>query len=147
MPSLDIQLFDQDPNQVIAALEEDVLTRKENTSCGINIIIGAGSYKRTLNGEAQTRFANLITNLKKSKKSIYIFVDNYESIRTFKSEKWYPEIEPKAGIWLGPNPNMQSLFENVNFATEDLKYNYKGLAYTIEKDDYEIVKLAMDKDI
>lgn len=147
MPSLDIQLFDQDPNQVIAALEEDVLTRKENTSCGINIIIGAGSYKRTLNGEAQTRFANLITSLKKSKKSIYIFVDNYESIRTFKSEKWYPEIEPKAGIWLGPNPNMQSLFENVNFATEDLKYNYKGLAYTIEKDDYEIVKLAMDKDI
>jgi S-DNA-T family DNA segregation ATPase FtsK/SpoIIIE len=146
MPILDIQKFDQDPNSVVAALEKDIEVRSKQSSCGINIIIGAGRYKQVLNQQGQASFENIIKTVDKSNQTIYIFIDDYESIRTFKAEEWFNKIG-KNGLWLGPSPNAQTLFEGLKFTDEDINYNFPGLAYKITGDEYDVIKLAIDKDI
>ena len=146
MPILDIQKFEQDPNDVIVALEKDIAVRTKQSSCGINIIIGAGRYKQVLNQQGQESFEKIIKTVNNSNQTLYIFVDNYESIRSFKAEEWFADIS-KNGLWLGPSPNAQTLFENLNFTEEDISYNYPGLAYKITDTDYDVIKLAIDKDI
>ena len=146
MPILDIQKFDQDPNDVVAALEKDIKVRTAQSSCGINIIIGAGRYKQLLNPQGQQAFENIIKTADSSKQTIYIFIDNYDTIRTFKVEDWFDKIG-KNGLWLGAAPQDQTLFEGIKFSEEDLNYNYPGLAYKLTDGEYDVIKLAIDKDI
>ncbi len=144
-PILDIQKLDQDPNAVFEALEKDVLTRTESQDYGINIVIGAGNYKNVLSEAGVKTFQNLFENLSKSKKVIFILVDNYESIRNLTVEKWYREMDLKQGIWLGRGLDSQSLYD-IEIRSEDNKYHYPGLGYIISDDNYDVIKTMMDKD-
>ena len=145
MPILDIQKLDQDPNAVFTALEKDVLTRSESQDYGINIVIGAGNYKSILSDGGVKTFQNLFANLAKSKKVIFILVDNYDSIRNLTVEPWYREMNMKQGIWLGQGLDSQSLYD-IKVRSEDNKYRYPGLGYIISGDDYDVIKTMMDKD-
>jgi hypothetical protein len=147
MPILDIQKFDQDPNDVLVALENDTVTRTKQNLYGINIIIGAGKYKQLLNAKGQKAFESIINLLPKSHQTCYILLDNYESIRSLKVEEWYSKLGIKNGLWLGERPDAQTLFENVKFSEEDINYSYPGLAYKIMDNEYDVLKLAIDKDI
>ena len=147
MPILDIQKFDQDPNSVLAALEKDIEVRTKQSSCGINIIIGAGQFKQVLNANGIQSFENIIKTVDKSQQTIYILVDDYESIRSFKAEEWFSKINMQNGLWLGIRPDVQTLFEGIKFNDEDINYAYPGLAYKISDGEYDVVKLAIDKDI
>ena len=144
-PILDIQKFEQDPNVVFAALEKDILTRTDSQDYGINIVIGAGKFKEILSTAGVEIFENAFNNLQKSKKVIFILVDNYDSIRNLSVEQWYLEANVKQGIWLGQGLDSQSLFD-VEVRSEDNKYNFPGLGYVISGDDYDVIKAMMDKD-
>ena len=144
-PILDIQKFEQDPNVVFAALEKDILTRTDSQDYGINIVIGAGKFKEILSAAGVEIFENAFNNLQKSKKVIFILVDNYDSIRNLSVERWYLEANVKQGIWLGQGLDSQSLFD-IEVRSEDNKYNFPGLGYVISGDDYDVIKAMMDKD-
>ena len=45
---LDIKVFNDDYNNVFGALESDVLNRTDSQDFAVNIIIGAGQYKKKL---------------------------------------------------------------------------------------------------
>ena len=145
-PILDIQIFDQDPNVVFAALENDVLTRTETQDCGVNIIIGIGQFKQKLTEAGVEIFRNLFDNVINSKKSIYILVDDYENIRNLRLEKWYKDINTKQGIWLGLGLESQSIFENVELSSEDKKFNFDGLGFTLSEGKHAPIKVIRDKD-
>ncbi len=145
-PILDIQMFDQDPNVVFAALEKDVRTRTDAQDCGVNIIIGIGKYKQILSKAGIEIFRELFENVKNSKKSIYVFVDNYEDIRNLRLEKWYRDINTGYGIWLGQGLDSQSIFNGAKLSDEDKKFKFDGLGYIIENDKCAIIKTVMDKD-
>lgn len=145
-PILDIQMFDQDPNVVFAALEKDVLTRTDAQDYGVNIIIGAGQYKNKLSQGGIEIFKNMFEHIKDSKKSVYVLIDNYDNIRTLKLEKWYRDIDTSQGIWLGPGLESQSIFENIEVRNEDKKHGYKGLGFMMTGGDYSVMKVMMDKD-
>lgn len=145
-PILDIQMFDQDPNVVFAALEKDVLTRTDAQDYGVNIIVGAGQYKKSLSQGGIEIFKNLFEHVANSKKSIYILVDSYDNIRNLKLEKWYHDIDTSQGIWLGQGLDSQSVFENIQLRNEDKKFNYNGLGFMMTGGDYSVIKVMMDKD-
>ena len=145
-PILDIQMLDQDPNVVFAALENDALTRTDTQDCSVNIIIGIGKYKQTLSEGGLEIFRNLFTNIGKSKKTIYILIDSYESIRNIRLEKWYRDINTKQGIWLGLGLESQSIFEGIEINGEDKKFRFNGLGFAIDGNKYSVIKTIMDKD-
>lgn len=145
-PILDIKLFNEDIDKVFAALEKDVFNRTETQDFGINIILGAGQYKRKLSKGGIEIFKNLFTNLPNSKKSVYILIDDYDKLRTLKLEKWFEQVNLSNGIWLGSGFANQSLFESKDVNSEDKKYDYEGLAFNVVNGDYKVVKTLMDGD-
>ena len=145
-PILDIQILDQEKNAVFAALQKDVETRKESQDYGITIVVGAGTFKQVLNDNGQQAFRNIFSKIQNSKKTIYILIDNYESLRTLILEDWFKNVDKTSGIWLGQGIEAQSLLECNEIGTEDLKFNFPGLAFAIQNGQYVITKVVMDKD-
>lgn len=145
-PILDIKLFNDNYDVVFAALEKDCLTRSESQNYGVNIILGIGSYKRKLSKGGLEIFNNLFANINNSKKTVYIFVDDYETLRTLKIDNNFKDVDFNCGLWLGQNVSNQSLIGINEVLSEDKKYNYKGLAYKITNKEYDTIKVMMDGD-
>ena len=145
-PIIDIKLFNEDLDVVIAALEKDVLTRKEDQPCGINIILGAGRYKKNLSREGIDIFKNLFQNIENGKQNIYILVDDYDEIRTIKIEPWYKEEYASTGLWLEEGISNQSFFDLDEISNEDKKFDFEGLGYNIDNKEYKVIKTVLDGD-
>lgn len=143
---IDIKLFNSDLDVVTAALENDVLTRTESQDYAVNIIVGVGSFKSVLSEGGQEIFDNLFKNITSSHKSIYVLIDNYESIRNLKFESWFDQIDLSNGIWVGQDFDIQSLFTTNVMSQDDKKLQFKGIGYTIESGTYNPVKVVMDGD-
>lgn len=145
-PILDIKLFNEEIDVVFGALEKDVLTRTDAQDYGINIIIGAGSYKRKLSKGGVEIFKNLFNNISNSKKSIYILIDDYDKLRTLKLEKWFDQVDTSTGLWLGTHFANQSIFTTQSVNSEDKKYEFDGLAFNITNGNYKVTKTLLDGD-
>ena len=145
-PILDIKLFNEDLDVVFAAFEKDAKERTEMQDYGVNIVLGAGNFKRKLSKAGVEIFQSLFSLIPGSKKSIYILVDNYEKLRTLKLESWYNQIDTSSGLWLGPGLNSQSMFLIDSIKEEDRKYNFDGLAFNMEDSKYTLIKTMMDGD-
>ena len=145
-PMLDIKLFNENFDVLFGALENDVLTRDETQDMAINIILGVGQFKKVLSKGGQEIFTNLFNNIIKSKKNIYILVDDYDKLRMLKLEPWYPNIDTTKGIWLGPGFDSQSMLSSNEVTQEDKKYTFEGLAYTIKDANYTVIKTLLDGD-
>ena len=145
-PILDIKLFNEDIDVVFGALEKDVINRTDSDDYAVNIILGAGQYKRKLSKGGLEIFNNILQNLPNSKKSIYIFIDDYDKLRILKLEKWFDQVDTSTGLWLGINFANQSLFTHNEVSTEDKKYDYEGLAFNIVSGEYKVIKTVMDGD-
>ncbi len=143
-PIIDIKLFNEDIDVVFGALERDILTRTETQDYAVNIVLGVGQFKRKLSEGGIEIFQNILDKLPNSKKSIYIFIDDYDKLRTLKLEKWFEQIDTSTGLWLGTNFANQSIFTNKDVSSEDKKYDYDGLAYNISKGEYRVIKTVMD---
>ena len=139
-------MFNEDIDLVFGALEKDVLTRTEAQDYGINIIIGAGQYKRKLSKGGVEIFKNLFNHLQNSKKNIYVLVDDYDKIRNLKLEEWFDKVNTSNGLWFGTGFANQSLITTKEVSTEDKKYNYTGLAFNVNNGDYKVIKMVMDGD-
>jgi hypothetical protein len=61
-------------------------------------------------------------------------------------EKWYKDINTKQGIWLGLGLESQSIFENVELSSEDKKFNFDGLGFTLSEGKHAPIKVIRDKD-
>lgn len=145
-PILDIKIFNDNINVVFAALEKDVLTRTEVQDYGVNIIIGAGQFKRKLSKGGIEIYKNLFNNLPNSKNNIFILIDNYENIRTLKLEEWFDAVNVNNGLWFGPGFSNQSLITSQKVSVEDKKYDYNGMAFNVNNGEYKLIKTAMDGD-
>ncbi len=145
-PMLDIKFFNDDLDTVIGALSLDIKRRTEMQDYGINIIIGAAQYKRKLSDAGIELYQKIFDGMGNSKKTIYILVDEYDKIRNLKLESWYTQINTGKGIWLGNGFSSQSIFSCNELTSEDKKYNYDGLAYTITDAKYNVIKTVMDGD-
>ena len=144
-PILDIKLFNDNFDVVFAALEKDILTRTDIQDYGINIIIGISKYKSKLSKGGKEIFNNLFNHISKSKKSIYILIDDYEKIRMLKLEEWFDIKYCDNGIWLGKGANSQSFLNIEKMSNEDKKYDFEGLAYVIENKKYRVIKTMLEK--
>lgn len=145
-PILDIKLFQDNFDTVIAALEKDTLSRTESQDYAINLIIGAGQYKNILSTGGIEIFQNLFNHIETSKKSIYVLIDNYETIRALRLEPWFNDPSSSNGIWLGNNIDSQSFLNCEPVRNEDQKFNFQGLAFNIENSKYTVIKTIMDDD-
>ena len=145
-PILDIKYFNDRLDDVIEALEKDCLTRTDSQDYGVNLLIGAGQFKQKIPTSAQEKYNNIFNNIVNSKKTTYIFIDNYEKMRTLKLEKWFEYIDTQSAIWLGPEIESQSLITVNELSSEDKKLKFKGMAYIVENGQYRIIKTAMDGD-
>ena len=145
-PILDIKLFNDGLNEVIGALENDVLTRNETQDFGINIILGAGQYKKKLSKGGVEIFDNMFNKFPNSKKVIFILIDDYDKIRTLKLESWYSNINTGYGLWLGGGFSSQSMISSGELSQDDKKYNFEGLAYSVTNSNYTVIKTILDGD-
>ena len=146
-PLLDIKLFNDKYDVVIAALKKDAIERKETDPYAVNIIIGAGKFKTKLSKPGLEIFDELFNQyVKTAKQSTYILIDDYDKIRTLKLEPWYEMVDSTSGIWLGPEFDKQSLISSNEMTAEDKKLSYGGLAYIVEQNNYTIIKSVMDGD-
>ena len=147
-PIIDIKLFNDDFNNVFGALENDVLTRDEKSGYAINIVIGAGQYKKHLSKGGIEIFHNMFEKVNESKKIIFILIDDYDKLRTLKLETWFNSVNTNKGIWLGSGSGFssQSLISSNELTTDDKKYDYEGLAYSVTDSKYTVIKTVLDGD-
>lgn len=147
-PIIDIKLFDDDFNSVFGALESDVINRTETSGYAINIILGAGQYKKHLSKGGIEIFQNMFDKLAASKKVIFILVDDYDKLRTLKLESWFNTVNTGKGIWLGSGSTFssQSLISSNELTQDDKKYDYEGLAYKVVDSKYTVIKTMLDGD-
>lgn len=141
---LDIKVFNSDYNNVFGALENDVLNRNDSQDYAVNIIIGAGQYKKKLSKGGVEIANNMFSKIIDSKKCIFILIDDYEKIRTFKLESWFSNVNTSDGIWLGTGFASQSIFSCNTVSQDDKKYTYEGLAYCINDSNYTVIKTMLD---
>ncbi len=145
-PMMDIKLYSENFDVMFAALENDVLTRKDNQDMGINIIIGVGGFKKALSEPGLEIFNNLFNNIVNSKKNIFILIDNYDKLRMRKMEPWYHIINTTRGIWLGPGFDSQSMISSNEVSLEDKKYKFEGLGFMVDDANYTVIKTMLDGD-
>ena len=74
----------------------------------------------------------LFNNLKNTTNSVYILIDDYDKLRNLKLEDWFADIDVTKGLWLGPGLENQSLFECEEVRSEDRKYNFEGLGFSLK---------------
>ena len=67
-------------------------------------------------------------------------------MRTLKLESWYSEINTAKGLWLGNGFTSQSIFSSNDLTSEDKKYDFAGLAYSLTDAKYTVIKTLMDGD-
>ncbi len=141
---LDTKMFNDNLDVVFAAIERDVLNRKENQDWAVNIVLGIGSYKKYLSKGGIEIFQNTFNNIKNSKKSIFILIDDYDKLRTLKLEPWYDQIDDKSGIWLGNDVNEQSIITANEADAENSKLNFPGMAYQVEDSVPKFIKTVLE---
>ena len=146
-PMLDIRFFNDNLDVIFGALLNDVNTRQSTQDYAINIIIGAGQIKKKLS-EAGNYIANeMFTNMTENKNISFILIDDYEELRAIRLEPWYSKlVDPTSGIWLGEGASNQSLIKCDEISTEDRKYDFEGLAFSVEGSKYKVIKTVMDGD-
>lgn len=143
---LDIKYFNENIDVVFGALENDVLTRKDSQDYAINVVIGAGQYRKKLAKGGIEIFNNMFSKVPESKKISFILIDDYDKIRTLKLESWYSNVNTGYGIWLGPGFSSQSVISSNELTQDDKKYNFEGLAYTVINSNYTVIKTILDGD-
>lgn len=145
-PILDIKLFNEKLDVVMAALEKDAKERSEIQDYGITLLLGVGSFKKVLSAAGTEIAESMFSLISNSKKSIYIFVDNYEKLRILKLESWFNKVDTTNGLWLGQGLSSQSMFLVEDISSDDRKYDFEGMAYHIEDSKYTLIKTMMDSE-
>ena len=141
---LDIKVFNDDYNNVFGALESDVLNRTDSQDFAVNIIIGAGQYKKKLSKGGIEVANNMFSKIINSKKCVFVLIDDYDKLRTLKLESWFSSVNITNGIWLGTGFSSQSIFSCNTVTQDDKKYTYEGLAYSIKDSNYTVIKTMLD---
>lgn len=145
-PILDIKLFNDNLDAVFAALEADANERDETQDIAINIIIGAGVMKKYLTSGGYEIATNIFEHIKAINRVKFIFIDNYDKLRTLKLETWFNYLDTTKGLWLGREVENQSLFITNEIDQSVLKYNFEGLGYVINNSEVSLVKTMMDSE-
>ena len=140
----DTKQFSDDLDLVFGAIENDVLNRKETQDWAVNIVVGIGSYKKTLSKAGIEIFKNTFNSIAKSKKSIFILVDDYDKLRTMKLEEWYSQVDESHGIWLGGDVNGQSLITVNEVNPENEKLNFEGMGYEVIDNEGIFIKTILE---
>jgi S-DNA-T family DNA segregation ATPase FtsK/SpoIIIE len=145
-PILDIKLFQSDLKVVFAAIAADVKNRKETQPLAINIILGVGSIKGSLDSVGQNFVEEMFNNIPNSKQNIFILVDEYKKFKLLKLQPWFNNVDTTSGLWLGPGIETQSVLVTNELSDEDKKYSFDGMAYLIHNSTYSLIKTMMDGD-
>ncbi|MBR5662921.1 MAG: type VII secretion protein EssC [Bacilli bacterium] len=143
---IDVRMFNENLNVMVAALENDVLTRNEAQDWAVNIVVGAGSYKKVLSEAGQLIFNNMFNNIINSHKTIYILADDYNDIKNLKPETWFDQIDLSNGIWVGNGLDSQSILSTNIMSQEDKKLRFDGIGYEINDGVYNVIKVVRDGD-
>lgn len=145
-PILDIKLFNDNFDAVFSAIDNDVSNRKDTQDWGINIIIGISDYKKMLSKAGVSIASEMLNKIISSKKSIFIFVESYDKLKTLRLEPWFSTIDTTNLLWLGTGVSTQSIFSVNELKPEDKKFKFEGLAFEIVDSKYTVIKTAMDGD-
>lgn len=122
------------------AISKIIENEKIETKRMIYVIIGIGRiYDKVLDEGIATLF-NIFRNSDAFRKSSFVIIDNYSVFRKSMGEDWYKKVDPKKGIWVGPDIEVQTAISCPGISKGDVNEDFPGIVYASDGTKYSVMK-------
>lgn len=112
----------------------------------VYFIIGIGSLKEKLEGDALTLYEALFSKINDSNVKI-VLVDDYISYKKIQTERWVRNsIDSRNGIWLGNDVGSQFAINFSDINIDDRKINFKDMAFICTDGYKSLIKFVRIED-
>jgi len=122
-------------------IQQIIVDEQANINKTIYVIMGLGYiYDKVLDEGINTLFS-IFQSINNFKNSYFVFMDNYATYKKIMNESWYSNVvNSNDGIWIGKGVDIQKAIHVNELNTSDVNEEFKGLAYVVRNNEYELIK-------
>lgn len=140
-----VDVFTGNFDNVINQIYNDLQSEKNSPDTTIYIMIGISVLKDKLSQDYKTVYENIFANVNSYEKSLFIFADDYASIKKIQVDEWYRNnVDNSYGIWLGEGAGDQMAISIATLSFDDKKIAFPFIGYPIYKGNHMIIKYVID---
>ena len=138
------KIYKDNFDNLVLDIKSEIENDKSLTN--MNIVIGLGNLKNKLSVDNYEMFTKLLESSLNLEKNIFVFIDDYSSIKNVQIEPWYRNsIDDNYGIWLGEGVGDQIVINVSTLSFDDKKIMFPYISYPIYKGNHMIVKYVTEE--
>ena len=139
------EVFKDNFDGVITNISNELANDGANPGKTIYMILGIGELQDKLSEQNKPVFEKIFTDSNTYQNSIFVFVDDYSSIKKLQIEGWYRSVVDESnGIWLGDGAGDQMAINVETLTFDDKKVSFPYMGFPIYKENHMIVKYVTD---
>lgn len=139
------EVFKDNFDGVITNISNELANDGANLGKTIYMILGIGELQDKLSEQNKPVFEKIFMDSNTYQNSIFVFVDDYSSIKKLQIEGWYRSVVDESnGIWLGDGAGDQMAINVETLTFDDKKVSFPYMGFPIYKENHMIVKYVTD---
>ena len=140
-----VEVYNQNFDDALIKMYNDLQNDKQSSSKTIYFLMGIGVLKDKLSDNNRDLIDKIFTDVNRYENSIFLFVDDYASIKKIQIEEWYrSSVDNTYGMWLGPGAGEQMAISISTLSFDEKKIMFPYIGYPIYKGNHMILKYVMD---
>lgn len=139
-----VEVYNQDFNKVLLQIDQQLIHDASQEDMVVYFFLGIGEMKDKVSEEYQVYFQKIFQH-DQYQKNIFIFADDYTSLKKIQVEDWYrANVDNTFGIWLGEDVGTQIAISAMALSISDKQLVFPCIAFPIYKGNHMIIKYVVD---
>ena len=122
------------------AINQIVINEQEETKKVVYVLIGIGRVYDKVLDEGIELLCDILQDVSVYDKTSFIIIDNYSAFRKAMKEEWYKNVDPKKGVWVGADVDVQTAIATSHMSKGDINEEFGGIVYASNGDQYAVLK-------
>ena len=140
-----VEVYNKDFDGNVNMINTNLQTEKTSADTTVYVMVGVGAMKNKLSKPYADMFDNIFANVNGYEKSIFVFADDFVSLRNLQVEEWYrANVDDSNGIWLGEDFGEQLAVNANAFSVEQRRIMFPFIGYPVFKGSHMIVRYVTD---